>query len=454
MLTKPSLPPTIDAVDYLKQQRELQKLLEESTGMKHLRSMEATLRHLIEPMRTPYMGVLGETVAEMQRQSERHQEMLRSLGGVSSLLNLNRAMLGVAPTSFQSLLEAANTRNSLFERYTSDGLFARSSALESLQSVREGILGEKFFSSEWLRPQLLGDLTAISETFSVLRDSQAATVASALEGWREVRELALAGVSVNPLAETARFLRRSSETLARQENPIVTQAVETAVALTDIELRATRDLLEGMDVDDEPETVPERRLVVPRRQQYEVQRHAEALDGLDLEEVLGILPVGQVVLVAREVVGVVVEINQASLLAGSPPIFKLTQRVSRVFAELPFTLATNERTFADVIDDLYWLVYEAPGSGSLRFLKANGGPIADTECEIVFVIKRLRNFFRHDPEHGSAREIEKKLEAVRADLSKRGFPQGLPRTRREYEHLHRLLLEETAAFLRLLQSRL
>jgi hypothetical protein len=117
-----------------------------------------------------------------------------------------------------------------------------------------------------------------------------------------------------------------------------------------------------------------------------------------------------------------------------------------------FGVPVSRQTFADFIDDLYWLLYEAPGSGSLRYLTEQGGPFSRDDCEVVFAVKRLRNYYRHDPEHGSAADIAKKLAAVDADLRARGVPRL--RSRNDYRLLHRVLLQEVTAFLQKLRNAL
>jgi hypothetical protein len=154
------------------------------------------------------------------------------------------------------------------------------------------------------------------------------------------------------------------------------------------------------------------------------------------------------ILVAREAVGILIELADSYTV--STPIFKMMERVARACAELPFAVPVDRRTFADFIDDLYWLLYESPGSGSLRYLTEHGGPCGREDCEIVFVIKRFRNYYRHDLEHGSERDIQKKMDAVREDLRARGVEHlG---SRGAYRTIHRVLLDETLTFLRKLRA--
>lgn len=69
---------------------------------------------------------------------------------------------------------------------------------------------------------------------------------------------------------------------------------------------------------------------------------------------------------------------------------------------LPSLIAINETQFAEIIDHLFFLLYE--GSGSAKRLLAISD---DTQLNPIWIIKHLRLGFRHDLEHGD--QIEKKL---------------------------------------------
>jgi hypothetical protein len=87
------------------------------------------------------------------------------------------------------------------------------------------------------------------------------------------------------------------------------------------------------------------------------------------------------------------EINQSRQLAGKDKPFRLgTDRALLVASQLPVVLADSEQSFADVVDRLFFLVYEA--SGNTKYLRNDHSGQADELLKIKF----LRHYFRHDQE--------------------------------------------------------
>jgi hypothetical protein len=196
---------------------------------------------------------------------------------------------------------------------------------------------------------------------------------------------------------------------------------------------------------------PRRRLLIPNRQRVELVQLRKVTAELDLDAIPAVLPSAQVQAFARELLSLIAAIDRACMETGQGPIFASTHRVRDIAAQLPFALAVDNRTFADLIDDLYQLLYEGAGSDNLRFHARHGGPLADPACEVVFVIKRMRHYFRHDPERGKDAERQQRLRVN--DLEQRGF-RGLPRTAGGFRDLQRMLLEETVIFARRLRDSL
>ncbi len=364
----------------------------------------------------------------------------------------------VLALSVRSLSESFETQRMQLEQYLGDAGSACRELLRLLEALRCHV-GESPALPPWSCNFISDELRRVSEAVEGFRrPSSFAVVATALESWTDVlarmRDDASTTALANPLTEAVLALRTSSALLARLRDPVAAYAVECSIALTDVEIRAAHDFVLMAAAHRGEGTLdpsPFRLLLVPRYQRGELQRVAAALEGLDIEGLLGLIPTGQVVLIAHELLALVLDINESRRTTSSAPIFETTARFVRVIAELPFASASDRYTFADLIDDLYVLLYEAAGSDALRYLGDHGGPLIADRCGIVFVIRRLRNHLRHDPERGNSREIATNLDAVRADLVARGL-NGLPRTRHEYRRLHRVLLEEAVAFLRTLRE--
>jgi hypothetical protein len=434
--------------DYLRWQRDIERLRKQSTEFSSIGSVDAEIRKITRPI---HESLIGDTaLSRVLRDAERMRELTT---------NIHSALL---PASVGSLADSIERQRSWYGEYLG---IAKTSPLETaylftrLQEDAGARIAD-FYAGSSLRNELYGAISSIHETAKFITNPpSSAALATAFAGWNAVFEDAhdnnggtLERALTNPLAETVRHFAESSRMLVGVTDPTTARAIERSLLLTEAQLRTTAVSLAGAQPPDEPSAlvIPhERRLLAPRVQRLELRRSTTVLDeDADLEDVLATIPIGQRILVAREVVAIVIELADSYMV--STPIFKITERVARVCAELPFAVPVDRWTFADFIDDLYWLLYESPGSGSLRYLTENGGPFGRDDCEIVFVIKRFRNYYRHDLEHGPERDIQKKMDAVREDLRVRGV-QHLG-SRGAYRTIHRVLLDETLTFLRKLHA--
>jgi hypothetical protein len=434
--------------DYFRFQRELQKMIEQSAGMNHLKFLGAEVRKVVQPFRDPYLldSALGRATLDVLRE----RDLAKTL------------MAATAPTAAQQLFDTMERQKSTYMEHLGILRTSRPAALELFDRLqfdaRERIHG--FLGASALVSPLQSEIARIREAaLGISSPTGSAAIATALGGWTSVLDArdrdALTNAFINPLAESVRHFRESAAMLAAGPEPAIARAIERAVLLADVELRTSNDALllvePTIDVDAAPP--PSRRLLVPRIQRMELRRAAATLDEhADLDDVLAAIPIGQVVLIAREVVDLFLGIVDEQQGTARKPIFKMTARVTRACAEMPFAVPVDRRSFADLVDDLYWLLYEAPGAGSLRYLTEHDGPFTRQDCDTVFVVKLLRNYYRHDLEHGSDRDIQKKFADVRDVLRARGAEN--PRTRADYRMLHRVLLEEVAAFLRKLRAAL
>lgn len=124
------------------------------------------------------------------------------------------------------------------------------------------------------------------------------------------------------------------------------------------------------------------------------------------------------------------------------------------YADLPGLVPSNQASFADFIDRLYWVFYEGAGKDSLRYLSGQGGPFDETDCEVIWAIKTLRNkWYRHDPDHGSPSEIRRSYRTLKATLQRFGF-ERFPDSAKDYRRIHVMLVNELIQFLRKLRDRL
>lgn len=189
-------------------------------------------------------------------------------------------------------------------------------------------------------------------------------------------------------------------------------------------------------------------LNAPYSQQQELLDCKVVEDEKDISALNNLLPTAQTVQVGRRILELVTQCNAAGRTSESGvEIFKPSTRLMTVFSDLPWISATDKLRFGDVIDCLYFIFYEGAGKDNLRFLDKNGGPLADSDCDLIWCIKHLRNkWSRHDPDHGRDKEIQKSWSDLAAKFSWLGLAE-YPTEVRHFQQLHHKLLELAEDFL-------
>jgi len=105
----------------------------------------------------------------------------------------------------------------------------------------------------------------------------------------------------------------------------------------------------------------------------------------------------QIVQLGASIVQLVFNLNVESEREGGHPVFKPTTKTMMAFAIIPSRVAQDADSFAAVVDQLYFLLYE--GSGDAKRLTA----LKDRSAlEGLWRLKQLRLGFRHDHDHGDA----------------------------------------------------
>lgn len=98
---------------------------------------------------------------------------------------------------------------------------------------------------------------------------------------------------------------------------------------------------------------------------------------------------------AEEIIDLIFDINELVAAEGSAFMFKPTNRGLVSTVKMTTTVADNQTSFAEIVDALYFLLYE--GSGDAKRLTE---VISQQDLEILWWIKKLRRSFRHDLDHG------------------------------------------------------
>jgi hypothetical protein len=150
-----------------------------------------------------------------------------------------------------------------------------------------------------------------------------------------------------------------------------------------------------------------------------------------------------------ELVGLCDETDQTH---SDATVFKLTPMVFMSFSDLLGTVASSRAGLAQVVENLYVVLYESAGADKLRYLET--GYLSHDECEIIWTIKHLRNkWLGHDAEHGTDKDIQSARRMRMKALESLGF-ERMPTRRDDYVRIHHALVEQVEEFLSLLLIRI
>ena len=143
-----------------------------------------------------------------------------------------------------------------------------------------------------------------------------------------------------------------------------------------------------------------------------------------------------------EIVELVYNINECQSGATGEDLFKITNKSLLASLVLTCTVAWTAESFSEVVDGLYFLLYE--GSGEAKRLLAK---LSDEELEILWWVKTLRTGFRHDVDHGDRSKTRKKRVEI-GDVYSSLIGRKRPTTRAEWSAAQVALCDHVARFLR------
>lgn len=294
----------------------------------------------------------------------------------------------------------------------------------------------------WARPVelLRSDLLAISKVYS-----------KAIEPLRNV--------VLMPSINYGKFVESTSLELQRPRIHRVTKtALRASVDCAGLEISAENDListypgafsLELMELSEEDSSAPTMNLFSVQKDDllYIVRQNPEIIYD---EDILQQLPSCQYTGIARLICQRVVDCNNSCATKGRHQIFKPTNRMVESLVALPMLLAIDRTSFAEYVDHLYFIIYEAAGKDTLRLLQF----IDEREAQAVWDIKQLRNYvYRHDVEHGDEKDILKKQKAAGL-LFQRLIRKNYPRSREDFRIMQIRLASNMLAMLNRILARI
>lgn len=108
----------------------------------------------------------------------------------------------------------------------------------------------------------------------------------------------------------------------------------------------------------------------------------------------------------KRLINKVVDINNLCARMGRKPVFKYTGGTMNAAVTMGGTFCSTKESFGNILDGLYMIFYE-----NIEHLKGYVGEEAvrnETVFQCIFRVKKMRNDYRHDLDHGSESDIRKK----------------------------------------------
>jgi hypothetical protein len=187
-------------------------------------------------------------------------------------------------------------------------------------------------------------------------------------------------------------------------------------------------------------------------QQGELLAHGAVPANANPPQLVEISPSARLTSLSRRCVSLVTHCNKANSLRGGPDIFKPTTKFVEACNDLPWTVAQDQHTLANFVEGLYFMLYEAAGARTLRFITE--GFVEADECEAIWTVKFLRNkWLSHDPDHGSEGDARRTWRNLSEALAQLGVT-NMPQSPVDFMYVQRRVLEEVEKFLQLLTERI
>jgi len=129
----------------------------------------------------------------------------------------------------------------------------------------------------------------------------------------------------------------------------------------------------------------------------------------DAEEAVADSNATQIAELGKQIIRLVYNLNTETERENRPTIFKPTSKTGLACSIIPTSIATNEESFNRQIDQLFFLLYEGSGSAKRLIEKKPA-----EHFEALWRVKHLRLSARHDIDHGSKSQIDKKHRNIAA----------------------------------------
>jgi hypothetical protein len=250
---------------------------------------------------------------------------------------------------------------------------------------------------------------------------------------------------LEPYNRYSEFARQTLERFKEDVHPNEKRALDGSLILAEKQIVSAADLLRESVVQpvDLDASIAPPIIDIFDVQQKELLKTGNIQVDQGYLDLLKLSPTAALSQKAREVTERVILCNRNAKLLDDEEIFTPTTSFLEAQNNLGWITVEDNFSLGNLVDCLYIMLYEAAGAGTLRY----GKFVDDEACSIIWAIKHLRNkLLRHDPDHGDESGQRKSWRELSNSLSKLSAS-SLPRTREDFQRLHRRLLDEVDAFL-------
>jgi len=275
------------------------------------------------------------------------------------------------------------------------------------------------------------------------------SIASIAESFRQSRLLDSHPLFSNRLLEPynrySQFARETFERFKEDMNPNERGALDSSLILAEKQVVSAADLLKESVVQPvDPDASAATSIIdIFDVQQKELLNAGYIQADQDYVILLKLSPTAALSQKARNVTERVILCNRNAKLLGDEEIFTPTTSFLEAQNNLGWITVKDNFSLGNLVDCLHIMLYEAAGADNLRYRKF----VDDEACSIIWAIKHLRNkWLRHDPDHGKESGQTKSWLMLSDSMAKFGIS-SVPRTREDFQRMHRRLLDEVDVFL-------
>jgi hypothetical protein len=396
--------------------------------IKKMLAIQKEAEKVVSLYRHPY----EDEMLRMAQYQQDWQKQFASITGLTAIdqLNLSHVLpqAGDEMGRLREALEPPSTIAKMMQQIDADAKRSQRSLLE----LTEGILS----------PSVLSGYNSLSEMLH-----NVGLQAAEMPSWVRMN---FAESLLLPVEQYGRFLQETVDRLGVVElGSSMSRALQGSILLADDVLRVNAHIAELFGstsfVPTSTTLTSRPSLILPFVQRDELVEAREELPSLEVADLAQHSPAHEVAARANRVLQGIFDVNRTRKLKGKAETFTPTTRLMIAVRDLPILVAHDESSLGDLLDTLFILLYESAGDDHLRYIDSEGGELTRDDCEIIWIIKRLRANARHDLDHGKPGSVAKKWRDLGEDLKALGLAR-MPSNEPEFRRLQGSLIERAEKF--------